>query len=77
LIGTSATDEMTKTGLCQEKTPFRITAEPTVLALRNQTICPGFLWYLAPSSGKDYRALVFILHPPNPCKCARCNLLFF
>jgi len=31
---------------CQEKSGFRITTEPTILALKNETIWSGFLWYL-------------------------------
>ena len=43
-----------KTFYVKRKTGFRITTEPTILALRNQTIWSGFLWYLATPSGKDY-----------------------
>ena len=38
----------------KKKTVFRITTEPTILALRKETIWSGFLWYLAEPSGEEY-----------------------
>lgn len=54
-MGIPVTDATTKIALCQEKNGLLgISLGSTIPALRNETIWPGFLWYLAGPPGKDY-----------------------
>ena len=48
--------------------------ESTILALKNETIWSGFLWYLAAPPGEEYVHNPRTPHPPNPYKTASTNL---
>ena len=55
---------------------FRIHTEPTILALKNETIWSGFLWYLAPPSGQYYVHYGSIANPLKIVNNWFCSLLF-
>jgi len=62
--------ETKKNVLCQEKTGFRFTTEPTILGSKNGTTWPGFLWNMAAVTAPGFVHYGSISHRPMICKAA-------
>ena len=61
---------------CQEKSASKSLVIMANLALKNQKIWSGFLWYLAAPSGQYYVHKPSIVHPPKTFNTARRKLAF-